>query len=116
MRLDTDRAALSALLSTVDTVTGYPYRPTVIADGDAWPRLPDLAREGGGLVWRPVWTVLVALSSDEQVASAWIDEHFGDLVAAVESTGRAWVDSAAPATLQTSAGDRLVLEITLRSY
>lgn len=114
MSIADDRAAIAALLSTVPTLTGYVYRPAVPAALDAWPTLPTLAREHG-IVWRPTWTVIVALSSDEQVASAWVDEHFGDLVDGLDA-GRCQVDGAEPAVMPTSAGDLLVLEVTLRSY
>lgn len=114
MSIATDRAALAALLDGVDGVAGHPYQPTAPAPGDAWPRLPSLAREHG-IVWRPTWTVLVALSHDEREASRFVDERFGDLVAALDA-GRARVDAAEPGVMPTDAGDMYVLEITLRSY
>lgn len=114
MSLQTDRQALADLLSTAPGVTGHPYPPAAPAAGDAWPRLPSLAREHG-LVWRPTWKIIVGLSFDEREASAWVDEHFGDLVAALDA-GRCQVDAAEPAVMGTDAGDLLVLEVTLRSY
>lgn len=114
MSLADDRAALAALMTTAPGVTGYQYQPTVPTPGDAWPRLPSLRREHG-IVWRPEWSILVALSFDERTASAWIDEHFADLVDALDA-GRCQVDSAEPGTMPTDAGDLYVMELTVRSY
>lgn len=114
MSLATDRAALAGLLSTAPGVRGHEYQPVAPTAGDAWPRLPSLAREHG-LVWRPTWTVLVALSTDEREASRWVDETFVDLVAALDA-GRARVDSAEPGVMSTDAGALFMLEVTVRSY
>lgn len=114
MSIADDRAALAALLDAVPDVTGHPYRPAGPGPGDAWPTLPTLQREHG-IVWRPTWTIIVSLGFDEREASAWVDEHFGDLVDGLDA-GRCQVDSAEPAVMGTSAGDLLVLEVTLRSY
>lgn len=114
MSIADDRAAIAALLDTVPDVNGHTFRPDAPAPGDAWPTLPTLQREHG-IVWRPTWTVVVSLGFDDREASTWIDAHFGDLVAALDS-GRCQVDGAEPALMGTSAGDLLVLELTVRSY
>ncbi|HEY0700299.1 MAG TPA: hypothetical protein VGD43_21150 [Micromonospora sp.] len=114
MSLTTDRAAIKAILDTVDGVTGYEYRPTVPRPGDAWPTLPALELQAG-LVWRPTWTVVVFLVQDERAASDWIDQHFDALAGALRG-GNVFPESAEPALMPTNAGDHYVLEITIRSH
>lgn len=111
--VSTDRAAIAAALSTVDGVHGYTYPPTAPCPGDGWATLPSFARQDG-IVWRPSWTVVVVLPSDERAASTWLDQHFDAIVAALQA-GPVYPDSAQPALMQTGVGDRYVLEITCRS-
>lgn len=112
MSIVNDRTEIAAALDTVDGVRGYKYRPMVPREGDAWPTLPTYDLEQG-LVWRPTWTVTVVLPSDEQAASEWMDAKFEAIALALRGPG--FPESAAPAVMETDAGDLLVLEITLRS-
>ena len=107
-----DRTEIAAALETVDGVKGYDYRPRAPKTGDAWPTLPTLDLQAG-LVWRPTWTVHVVLPSDERAAAKWMDAHFLAIVTALRVP--AFPESATPAVMETSAGDLLILEITMRS-
>jgi len=112
MSFDNDRAEIVTALNTVTGVKGYQNRPTAPRTGDAWPTLPTLNLQAG-LVWRPTWTVHVVLPSDERAAAVWMDAHFLPIVTALRVP--AFPESAGPAVLETSAGDLLILEITMRS-
>lgn len=107
-----DRQEIADALDTVDGVKGYPHRPKVLKPGDAWPLLPDLELQGG-LVWRPTWTVIVILPADEKQAAVWMDSHFTPIVTALRVP--AFPESAAVGVLESSGGDLLILEITMRS-
>lgn len=112
MSILNDRAEIAAALDGVTGVKGYVKRPKAPKPGDAWPLLPDYELQDG-LVWRPTWRVIVVLPADESAAAEWMDEHFGPIVAALRVP--AFPESAAPGVWQTSAGDLLILEITMRS-
>lgn len=112
-RVGTDRADIAAALASVPGVAGYPYRPAAPRPGDAWPILPSFERQDG-IVWRPTWTILVALPADERGASDWVDAHFDDIVAALQA-GPIYPETAEPTLMATGAGDMYVLQITGRS-
>lgn len=112
MTLVDARQSLADALNTVDGVTGYRYRPRAIKPGDAWPILPSLELEQSQ-VWRPTFRVLVALSNDERTAAEWVDTHFEPIVLALR--GPAWPESAELIVIETEAGDRVVLDISLKS-
>lgn len=111
--IGTARAAIAAALDSVSGVAGYPYRPGAPRAGDAWPILPSMDRQDD-IIWRPTWTILVALPADERGASDWVDQHFDDIVAALQQ-GPIYPETAEPAIMQTGAGDMYVLQITGRS-
>lgn len=112
MSWEADRAEIATALNTVDGVTGYSYRPSPVRPGDAWPVLESLENQHG-LVWRPTWTVMVILPSDERAAGAWLDSHFMDLAAALRVPG--FPDTADTVIYQTEAGDMNALAISMRS-
>lgn len=112
MSNDTTRTALAAALSTVSGVTGYPRRPTTIRSGDAWPQWAGSQHDGGqGFV--ETWNVLIVLPPDEAGADTFADAKQALLIAALRSV--MFVDSFAPATLATEAGDVYALLISGRS-
>lgn len=112
MSIVNDRAEIAAALESVDGVKGYVKRPKAPKPGDAWPLLPDYDLQAG-LVWRPTWRVIVVLPADEAAAAEWMDDHFLPIVAALRVP--AFPESAAAGVMQTSGGDLLILEITMRS-
>lgn len=106
------RAALAAALSTVDGVTGYARRPNVTKPGDAWPMWRGSER-ADGWGYLETWAVVIVLPGAEDTADAFADEHQAALDAALRPVLH--VDSFAPATLPSSAGDLFALMITGRS-
>jgi hypothetical protein len=108
------RDAIAAALSTVAGVTGYAYRPATPRPGDGWP-LWSTADRSEGWVFIYAWRVLIALPSDERLASAWIDEHQEALVDAMQENDVGYVERFEPVAISTSGGDQLALQITMRS-
>lgn len=112
MSLVGDRQAIATALSTVEGVKGYPKRPKTTKVGDGWPLLGALER-GPGMSFAATWRVLVQLPSDELAASDWIDTRHEDLADALEPVG--YVDRIEPVAIATEAGDKLGVQITIRS-
>lgn len=106
------RAAIAAKLSTVAGVTGYEERPTTIKAGAAWPLL-DLLDRGPGDAFAGDWRVILALGGDERTATAKLDELLRPVTRALDPV--AFVRSARPVTISTSAGDMFGCEIQVRS-
>jgi hypothetical protein len=115
MSLATDREALATVLEGVTGVNGHAFRPAAPRDGDAWPRLTGIELQAG-LVLRPSWDVLLWLPADDRAASTWIDDHFAELVAALNaSDSPGFVDDGEPALVQVGRDDRPVLIISLKT-
>lgn len=112
MSIVDDRAEIAAALSTVDGVKGYEYPPRNAKPGDGWALLPTWELNGG-LVWQAEWSVVVLLPADDRKASEWVDEHFDAIVTALRVPG--FPTNAQMSVMETEAGDRSVLEITMRS-
>ena len=106
------RADLAAAVSTVAGVTGYPYRPPAPREGDAWPLMGSMDRDGDSGQFAATWRLIVMLPQAEHAASMFMDERLWDLVDAVAEFG--WVDRMNPALVITSAGDQNAIEIQLR--
>lgn len=106
------RGQLAALLSTIDGVTGFDNRPGAIKAGSAWPLLRSITR-GPGLAFEYEWQIIVALGGDELAAQAKLDLLLPTLAITLEPV--AFVDSATPITIPTSAGDLFAVEITARA-
>lgn len=114
MSVTDTRAELATALSTVAGVTGYEFRPSVLKIGAAWPLLDNLER-GPGNAFAGTWRVMLCLGGDEKVATAKGDDLLPLIVEALEVQNVAYVFSASPGILQTSAGDQFALEILCRS-
>lgn len=109
---NTSRADIADALSLVEGVTGHEFRPSVLGSGDAWPLVASLeSAEGWDYVTN--WRILVVLSGDEQTSA----EQFVTLAPQLIDTLRpvAAVDTIAPVTISTTAGDVPGLQITARS-
>lgn len=109
---NTTRAQIAETLSLVDGVTGHEFRPSVIGSGDAWPLIASV-NSSEGWDYQTEWRILVALSGDEQTAAEQFVSLVPQLIDALRSV--VWVESAAPVTIQTSAGDVPALQLTARS-
>lgn len=108
----TSRQDIADALSLVEGVTGHEFRPSVIGSGDAWPIIASLeSAEGQDYITN--WRVLVVLSGDEQTSAA----QFVSLAPQLIDTLRpvVFVESVAPVTIQTSAGDIPGIQLTARS-
>lgn len=99
-------------MSTVAGVTGFEKRPSTIKAGAAWPLLDRLDR-GPGDAFAGEWRVLLALGGDEGTAIDKLDQLLPLVVEALEPD--AYVASAAPVVITTSAGDMFGAEIRVRS-
>lgn len=106
------RAALAARLSTVTGVRGYEFRPATAKAGAAWPLLDNLER-GPGTAFAGVWRVMLALGGDEKTAQDKLDALLPQVTAALDPV--AYVESARPVVVTTSAGDMFAAEIRVRS-
>jgi hypothetical protein len=109
--LNTSRRDIADAVSSVTGVTGHEFRPDVLGDGDAWPLIASLTREGAG--WTTSWRVLLVLPADEAAAAARLEAIAQDLTDALQPV--AAVDLIEPVTIKTQAGDLAGLQITARS-
>jgi hypothetical protein len=108
----TTRQSIADALSTVEGVTGYAKRPTLLGEGVAWPLVQRLDR-GPGQAFQTTWRVIVLLSGDELTAYDQLD----DFAVTVPDALRAvlYVDSITPYAITTDAGDLFGFELTARS-
>ncbi len=106
------RAQFAELLSTVDGLAGFQNRPSTIKTGSAWPLLRSVTR-GPGLAFEYEWQIIVALGGDELAAQAKLDQLLPTLAVTLDPV--AYVDSATPIVITTSAGDMFAVEITARA-
>lgn len=111
MNLPEQRQEIAAALSTVDGVTGSPYRPRLLDTGAAWPMLQALERDQVPDL-DVTWRVAVVLPADEETAAVWFDAHVEPLDDALSEVG--WVSRFEPTTLRTNGGDLTVIMISMR--
>lgn len=112
MSLAGKRQEFADALSTVDDVTGYPYRPGEPRPGDAWPRWGGNTIAEDNIQFTNGWQVIVYLPQDERAADEWIDEHDQALYDAIQPV--AHIEGFAPANL-SPAGTVYGLLISTRS-
>jgi hypothetical protein len=110
MSLVTDRTDLAEVLSTIDGVRGFKYRPKDFSAGDAWPLIETVTRDQGAYL-RVTWRVIIILPTDEKAASAWFSDHLEDITDALDQF--AYVEEAKPYIQQTGAGDVNAIELTM---
>lgn len=111
MSLTADRAAMQVLLSGVDGVKGFQYRPNVISDGDAWPMLESLD-DPEATAFVATWRVLVVLPPDEVKASEWFSDHYEPIAEALADFG--YIDRIEPGLIATEGGDLQAMFLTVR--
>jgi hypothetical protein len=112
MTFATTRAELAAQLSTVEGVTGYDKRPTILRPGDAYPLLGSVG-DRSGMAFQVTWRVIVVLGNDEAAAIDKTEALLPELFEAIEPV--AYVDGAQPFAVPTQGGELICLEITARS-
>jgi hypothetical protein len=107
------RQDIADALSEVDGISGHTSKPAALNEGDAWPQWRG-AEKAGGRVFTHTWAVLVVMpQTDDITADAYADSHGPALVDALRPI--LYVDSLAPATIPTEAGDMYALLLTGRS-
>jgi hypothetical protein len=111
MSLTEDRQEFADALSSVDDVTGHPYRPRTLPTGAAWPLLQGLDR-GPANDYETTWRLVVILPSDEVRASEWFDAHHEPITEALADIG--YVDRVEPGLVATDSGDLEAMFLTVR--
>lgn len=112
MSLADDRTDLAAILSGVEGLKGFRYRPTSLNAGDAWPLIESLDSPEAG-AFQVTWRVVVILPADERAASDWFDTRWESVAdALLDEFGV--VDRIQPAAVDTEAGAVSALLFTVR--
>jgi hypothetical protein len=110
----TTRAAIAAALDTVDGLRGYLRQPSTLRPGTAWPQWGGGTRDEESPGFLETWRVTVVCDQGTpDAADAFLDAHGDDLLDALAPV--LFVDSYAPARLDTEAGPLYALVITGRS-
>jgi hypothetical protein len=111
MSLAGDRQAIADALSSLDDVTGYKYRPTIIRPGDAWPLIEFLDNPGAYNLMA-TWRVIVVLPAGEQDAMEFFDSMHEE-VSDVLNEQFGVVERIEPGNLSTEAGTMNVMILTV---
>jgi hypothetical protein len=78
------RAAIAAVLSTVDGVNGFAKMPSAARTGDGWPWWGGAERFDGAGPMITTWRIMVLLpANDESAVDEWISARLDDLTAAL---------------------------------
>ena len=111
MSLASKRLALAAALSTVDGITGYPKRPTVITVGSAWVLWRGMEPDADQpIAWRHTWAVAVVVGDTEDAADAFVAERAGDVADALHA--ELYVTSIQPSVLPVESGAMFAITVT----
>jgi len=110
MSLSADRAELAQILSTIDGVSGFAYRPKIMSSGNAWPLLGPLER-GPADDYLATWRVVIILPTDERKASDWFANHLEDITDALDQFS--YVERIEPYAVQTEGGDVNAMLLTM---
>lgn len=111
MSLTGQRQDIADALSTVEGVSGHPFRPRTMPAGAAWPLLQRLDR-GPAYDFEASWRVVVILPGDEQRASEWFDAHHEEIAEALADFG--YVGPIEPGLVATDSGDLEAMILTIR--
>lgn len=117
--MDPTRAGIAAALNAAEiriggrTVTATATRPTILGPGCAWPKVTlwDRDQAAGGYV--RTWAIFVIVPTDEVSADNWMDEHLGDIDAALAPV--VYVDRYEPIYLAAEGGELPAVQITAHS-
>lgn len=111
MSLAAKRQALAAALSTVDGITGYPKRPTVITVGSAWVLWRGMEPDSDQrIAWRHTWAVVVVVGDSEDAADAFVAERADEFADALHP--ELYVTSIQPSILPVESGAMFALTLT----
>jgi hypothetical protein len=106
------RQDIADALSEVPGINGYPSRPNVMAEGDAWPQWRG-SEYAGGHAYINNWVVLVVLPKGDVSADAFADSHGEQLVDALRPVMS--VQSTTPAEIASEGGQIYALMLSGRS-
>ena len=110
----TTRTAIAAALNTVTGINGHVRQPSTLKPGTAWPRWGGGTRDDESMGFFESWQVMVVTDQGSaDAADAFLDTNGADLLAALATV--LFVDSYAPARLDTEAGPLFALMIIGRS-
>lgn len=109
MSLNTKRQEIADAASTVDGLTGYKTRPTVIKAGAVWATL-DTLEHGPGGAFAATWKVWVCLGGDELAAYDLLDKWLEDVIYALSTS--VYIDPATPVAIATTGGDMFAATLT----
>lgn len=112
MSLSAGRQEIADILSSVDNVQGYKYRPTIISDGDGFALLERLDSPAGEN-FQANWKVVIALPPGEQDAMEWFEDNYEAIADAFADAGYS-IDQIEPGALATEVGDKDAMILTLR--
>jgi hypothetical protein len=109
--MNIDRQAIASALTTVDGVTGYPYRPKAPKLGDAYPLIEQIERYQG-LMFIPAWKVQLWLGPDEFKADEFLELVAVPVAQALQDQDVLYVTNILPVAIPTQGGDVLAAEFT----
>lgn len=102
MSVGEDRADLAELLSTINGIHGFQYRPENSANpGDAWPLIERMER-GPANDFQVTWRVMVVMPKGERDAMEYFETRYEDVANTLADF--AHVEEIEPGTVQTEAG------------
>jgi hypothetical protein len=113
MTVTDKRAELASVLNSIEGVNGFEFRPSTPKVGSAWVLLESLDR-GPGAAFSATWNIILCLGGDEKTAQDQLDALLPVVVDSIDQFG-AYVDSARPTFIETSAGDLLGAVLRVRS-
>lgn len=109
--MNIDRQAIADALTTVDGVTGYPYRPKAPKIGDAYPLIEQIERFQG-LMFIPSWKVQLWLGGDEFKADEFLEQVAVPVAQALQNSDTLYVTTVLPVAIGTQGGDVFAAEFT----
>lgn len=110
MSLSADRLELAQILSTINGVSGFPYRPKIMSSGNAWPMQGPMQR-GPANDFDVEWRVIIILPTDEKKASDWFADHLEDITDALDQF--AYVERIEPYPFQMEGSDVNAMLLTM---
>jgi hypothetical protein len=111
--MDGRQAIIDALNTYTPHVKANVKRSATLKPGDAWVRWAGAEDAQAGYNLMITWNAIIVLSQQEDTADAWLSEHLEGVVDAVRPA--AFVVSAQPVEIATSAGSHFGLQITCQS-
>lgn len=111
MRLSEIRDEIAEILSSLEGIEGYTYRPSVSSEGEGWALLESLS-DPFGENFRATWRVIVRLPVGEVEAMEWFQDNVEPITEAFFDAGF-YVEEVVPGSVQTEAGsfDAMILTI-----